>query len=113
VPYSDEFLASVEASLATEFSLEARPMFGGAGLLHRGLLFGVVAGSTLYLRADAENQQRFLEAGCRPFAETESDAGFALFEVPQDVLRDPETLRDWARSAIGAAERARRDRGSQ
>ncbi|MFN3685004.1 MAG: TfoX/Sxy family protein [Fimbriimonadaceae bacterium] len=108
MPYSAAFLASVEASLAVELSLEARPMFGGAGLVHRGLLFGIVVGSSLYLRADAESEERFLRARCRPFADVPRETGLAFYEVPQDVLSDPAALREWARSAIAAAERAHR-----
>lgn len=113
MPYSAEFLASVEASLAVELPLEVRPMFGGAGLVHRGLLFGIVAGSSLYLRADSENEDLFLRAGCRPFADAPPEAGIAFYEVPKEVLGDPALLREWSRSAIGAADRARRARDAQ
>lgn len=113
MPYSTEFLAGVEASLAVELSLEARPMFGGAGLVHRDLLFGIVVGSSLYLRADSESEGPFLQAGCRPFADSPPGTGFAFFEVPKEVLSDPALLREWARSAIAAADRARRSQGAQ
>lgn len=43
--------------------ISARKMFGGYGIYHQGLMFGLVADDTLYLKADAENVGVFSQAG--------------------------------------------------
>ena len=43
--------------------IRARKMFSGYGIYHNGLMFGLVAGDTLYLKADAENANHFEKEG--------------------------------------------------
>ena len=40
-----------------------RRMFGGYGIFHEGLMFALVLGETLYLKADAENFGEFERLG--------------------------------------------------
>ena len=47
--------------------ISARKMFGGYGIYHQGLMFGLVADDTLYLKADAQNVAFFEELGLGPF----------------------------------------------
>ncbi|MCX7800590.1 MAG: TfoX/Sxy family protein [Fimbriimonadales bacterium] len=105
MPYSAEFLAKVQTALAPRMSVEARPLFGGAGLLSEGLLFGMVVGSKLYLRAGPSSLAKFREAGAEPFA-VGDQPGLALFETPEEVVGDAERLGDWAAEALAEARRA-------
>ena len=47
--------------------IRARKMFSGYGLYHNGVMFGLVAGDTLYLKADAENANHFEKEGLGRF----------------------------------------------
>jgi DNA transformation protein and related proteins len=47
--------------------IRARKMFSGYGIYHNGLMFGLVAGDTLYLKADAENANHFEKEGLGRF----------------------------------------------
>ncbi len=87
----------------------ARKMFGGYGLYHDGLMFALVAGDVLYLKADAENAERFRERGLGPF---EYDKGGRLvatsyFQAPDEIMDNREAAAEWARRSFDAALRAR------
>lgn len=105
MPYSADFLAKVETALAPKLNVEARPLFGGAGLLSEGVLFGIVVGSKLYLRAGPASVAKYREAGAEPFAAGDQ-LGFALYETPADVVDDAERLCAWAEAALREARRA-------
>jgi DNA transformation protein len=42
-------------------------MFGGYGIYHQDLMFGLVADNTLYLKTDAESAPYFSAVGSLPF----------------------------------------------
>ena len=44
-----------------------KSMFGGVGLYHNGLFFGILAGDVLYLKADELTRATFERAGSKPF----------------------------------------------
>jgi DNA transformation protein len=47
--------------------IRARKMFSGYGIYYNGLMFDLVAGDTLYLKADAENASHFEKEGLGRF----------------------------------------------
>ncbi|MFZ0495337.1 MAG: TfoX/Sxy family protein [Methylocella sp.] len=47
--------------------IRARKIFSGYGIYHNGLMFGLVAGDTLYLKADGENARHFEKEGLGRF----------------------------------------------
>ena len=47
--------------------IRARRMFGGAGLYHDDIVFGLVANGTCYLRIDDTTRARFAAVGSTPF----------------------------------------------
>lgn len=47
--------------------IRARRMFGGWGIYHDGLMFGLYAAGRLYLKTDAHNVAQFEAAGSEPF----------------------------------------------
>ena len=46
----------------------AKRMFGGYGIFRDGLMFGLVADSSLYLKVDAQNKPDFEALGLAPFS---------------------------------------------
>src|SRR5215213_1224854 len=64
---SDGFRSFVLDQLEELGDVMPRAMFGGVGLYHRGIFFGILARDTLYLKVDATNIADFERAGMGPF----------------------------------------------
>ncbi len=91
--------------------IRARGMFGGVGIYATDLFFALLADDTLYFKVDDATRPAFEERGMGPFRPYgEGGEVMHYFEVPEDVLEDPEALRPWAEAAIAVARRARRGR---
>jgi DNA transformation protein len=105
MPVSQEYLDYILDQLRSFGSVTAKRMFGGAGLYHRGLFFGLAADDAIYLKVDDSNRQEYLDAGSAPFRPFGSYV-MGYFEVPADVLEDPDVLASWARKAFAAASRS-------
>jgi len=85
----------------------ARSMFGGVGLYHRGVFFGLLARDTLYLKVDASNLADYKRAGMtpfRPYAGRQTGT-MRYYSVPLEILESPIDLAAWARKAIAVAAR--------
>jgi DNA transformation protein len=69
---------------------EARRMFGGYGIFHRGPMFGLIATGSLYLQADDQSREPFTAEGsgaCRRWARIAFDA--ALRNPPNRKRHKP------------------------
>ena len=86
----------------------ARRMFGGYGLYHEGLMFGLVAQEALYLKSDAENVHFFAAEGLEKFSYEKQGKRYSIayYQAPDTVYDDPEDAALWARRAYAAALRA-------
>jgi DNA transformation protein len=84
----------------------ARAMFGGVGLYHEGVFFGLIADDALYLKVDDLSRIHYDRAGMpafRPYGERGPTMSYR--ELPAEVLEDREELRVWIERALGAARR--------
>ncbi len=85
-----------------------RAMFGGVGLYHNGVFFGIMAGDVLYLKVDDRTRPEYERAGMGPFTPyPERGGAMQYYAVPLGVLESAVELAKWARRAIHVAERAR------
>ena len=102
---SPEYLEYLKDLLADFGPVTARRMFGGAGLFRDGVMFGLVADDTLYLKADERNRPDFEAAGMPPFTYARGDRDFSMsyYLAPPDVVEDADGLAAWARKAFDAA----------
>lgn len=104
---SADYLAYVIDQFAPFAKLVTRRMFGGVGLYVDGLFFGLISNDTLYLKVDDTNRDDYLSCSCAPFQPRPSnDAGaysMSYFQVPEDVLEDPDVLGSWARKSLAVA----------
>jgi DNA transformation protein len=91
-------------------AVEARRMFGGYGLFHDELMFGLVASDRLYLKADATSAPDFVERGLAQFEYTKQGRATRLsyYLAPDEVFDDPEAAEWWAAHAFDAALRSRK-----
>ena len=89
----------------------ARRMFGGVGLFHGGVMFGLLVRDTLYFRVDAATRERFERAGSEPFSYMRGERRVSLsayYAVPEDLFDQPDELLTWARDAVTVARAASR-----
>lgn len=99
---SQGFKDFIKDQLAGFAPVSIRNMFGGAGVYADGVMFGLLAGDALYLKADATSAPAFEAEGMGPF--TYARAGktpiaMSYFEVPAHLLEEPDELAEWAREA--------------
>lgn len=84
--------------------IRARPMFGGVGLYSGELFFALIADDTVYFKADASTRPEFEARGMEPFRPFGDEGGtMQYYQLPEDILEDPETLRLWAERALTIA----------
>ncbi|MCK9638064.1 MAG: TfoX/Sxy family protein [Methylobacter tundripaludum] len=85
--------------------ITARKMFGGYGIYHNGLMFGLVSGDTLYLKADAENANHFEKNGFGKFEYKKGDKVMKMsyYLAPAEIMEDREQAAIWARRSYEAA----------
>src|SRR5256885_8549648 len=81
--------------------VRARSMFGGVGIYAADLFFALLDDDTLYFKADDVTRPQFEDRGMEPFRPYGEDGEvMQYYEVPADVLEDPEGLKAWAEAAI-------------
>jgi DNA transformation protein and related proteins len=104
---SDGFRAFVLDQFEELGDVTPKAMFGGVGLYHNGLFFGILAGDVLYLKADDRTRPIFERAGSKPFKPYPDRSGtMQYYSVPIGVLESGLELARWARAAVAAATRA-------
>lgn len=90
--------------------VQTRKMFGGYGLYHNGVMFGLVADDTLYLKADAAVAHFFTAKGLGQF---EYGKGTKLIKMsyylaPEEIFDDREEAALWARRSYEVALRTKK-----
>lgn len=83
-------------------------MFGGVGFVKDGMMFALVADSTLYLKADDDNRAEFEARELEPFIyeKTNKHVTMSYYQAPEESLDDSEAMHAWAESGLDAARRA-------
>ncbi|HMG12967.1 MAG TPA: TfoX/Sxy family protein [Gemmatimonadaceae bacterium] len=93
--------------------IRSRPMFGGVGLYSGDLFFALISDDTLYFKADESTRPEFEARGMGPFRPFGDEGGtMQYYQVPEDLLEDPEALRPWAEKALDVARRKKTRRPS-
>ena len=110
---SKEYLEFVVDQFRAWADVDARRMFGGAGLFRDGTMFGLVANDCVYLKVADENRADFEAVGAEPFRPYKDKSRvMSYYEVPADVLESPPALVDWAQTAYHIACRTTRRRSA-
>ncbi len=71
-------------------------MFGGQGLYHGEIFFGIIHDGRLYFKTDGESRKEYVERGMEPFRPSEKQTLTSYYEVPVEILEDDEALTLWA-----------------
>ncbi|MBR1206537.1 MULTISPECIES: TfoX/Sxy family protein [unclassified Bradyrhizobium] len=101
-----EFLTDLFADFGP---VTLRRMFSGYGISADGTNFALALRAGLYFRADEETIPRFEAEGCGPFqyqTRAKTVTVNSYWQLPARLFDDAEELAVWARSALGAAQRA-------
>lgn len=102
---TDEFITHVVDTMRELGAVEAKRMFGGWGLYHRGVFFALVIRGTLYLKTDARNRADFDARKLEAF--TFEKGGETIVTgyraAPEEAFESPRDMARWAKSAYDAA----------
>ena len=111
---SAEYKAFVREVFEPLGAVDIKHMFGGAGVYYRDVMFALISNETLYLKVDALNQEMFKAVGAERFhfkPQSGKNAGKAIamsfWELPEELLDDPDALLDWLHASVDAAYRAK------
>jgi DNA transformation protein len=89
-------------------TVRVRRMFGGAGIYADGVMFALVSGGLIYLKADGASIPEFERERCAPFAygtKTGRRAIMSYWRLPDRLYDEPEELARWAQRALAIARR--------
>ncbi|GJL62764.1 MAG: hypothetical protein NPIRA04_14180 [Nitrospirales bacterium] len=105
----NEFVEYLKEVFVHFGAIEAKKMFGGYGIYHKGTMFGLVAQETLYLKVSGDLIKSFEARGLGPF---EYDKGnkvikMSYYLAPDEILDDPDEAAIWAKRSYEAAIQAK------
>lgn len=103
----DTYLHELFAELGP---ISIRRMFGGAGVFHDGLMIGLVADETLYLKVDATSITQFEAEDLAPFKYEKNGRviNMSYYQAPPEAMDDAAEMLPWATLAYEAAIRSSR-----
>lgn len=103
-----QFAAFVVDLMQVVGPVYSKRMFGGHGIFLDGLMFGLIADNTLYLKVDDETRSTYEEHGLQAFTYQKqgTSASLSYYEAPEDSLEDLDVMRNWAAPAFEVALRA-------
>jgi DNA transformation protein and related proteins len=104
----DENIAWYVELLAPIGRINARRMFGGAGLYADGMIVGLEVDGALYLKTDDQTRQAFADAGGHPFVYDGKGQPITMsyWTPPDEAMDSPDAMRPWAQRALDAALRS-------
>ena len=102
---TDAYLQYVLEQLAGLGPVTPRRMFGGVGLYHEERFFGLIAGDTLYFKANDSNRGDYEARGMSRFRPYPDKPYWSMtyYEVPADTLEDADECMAWARKSVAIA----------
>lgn len=105
-----EFVDNLQEVFVLFGPVQARRMFGGYGIFHDGLMFGLVADEVLYLKADGNSSAEFEKRGLGQFEYEKKSKKIKMsyYMAPEEIFDDPEEAKVWASLAFDAALRSRK-----
>jgi len=98
----ESFKEFVMDQLCTLEEAEARPMFGGFGIYHGDIFFGIIFKGRLYFKTDSRTKSVYLKKGMKPFRPNSKQTLKSYYEVPVEIIEDQDELVSWAKKAVHA-----------
>jgi len=104
---SEAFQVQAVSKLAPLGGVTSRKMFGGFGIFHDGAMFGIVSGTSLFLKVDDTNIAEYQDAGSK------QHAPMPYYAVPETIYARKASLHRWALKAIGVAHAGAAKKGAR
>ena len=98
------FKTFVEDQLSSLRGVSCRAMFGGYGIYQGRTFFGILFRGQLYFKTSEATRGRYTAAGMKPFRPSAKQTLKNYYEVPAEVVEDPDELAVWAKEAIRIAD---------
>lgn len=111
---STEFETYVLESLKLVSSVKKGRFFGGVGFSCNSIQFAMMMENRLYFVVDEDTRKKYELAGMSSFSYMTKKRRIQVrryFEVPEEVLDDPEQLGHWAKEAIFVAGKTKKSKG--
>ena len=108
MPQKSEFVEYLVEMLQPLGTIRVKSMFGGWGFYADERFFAIVADDGFYVKVDDVSRREFEALDLKPFRYEVRDTKATLdyYEPPAAAMDDRETLCEWGRKGIAAAERA-------
>lgn len=106
MPVSANFLDYALDQLRELGAVRTRRMFGGIGIYSGEVFFALIDDDVLYFKVDDSNRNAYTARGSEPFRPVADDpnaVSLSYYQVPEDVLEDPDELKAWAHKSIAIA----------
>lgn len=103
---STQFIDYVLELLESVAPVRTGRFFGGVGISRGDVQFAMIMGGSLYLVVDDNTRPKYENAGMTPFSYTTKKGRIQVrryFELPEEILTDPDELRMWVRESIAVA----------
>ena len=99
---TDSFASFVLEQLGADNGgpITARRMFGSLGLYQHDVFFGIISKGHLYLKTSEATRAAYEAHGMGPFQPRAGQTLKNYYEVPVDILEDPDTLAEWVAEAV-------------
>jgi DNA transformation protein len=86
--------------------VRGKSMFGGVGVYSGEHFFALIDNDALFFKVDDTNRPDFTAARMKPWSPFESGkAATGYYELPADLLEDPDAMKPWVEKAIAVAAR--------
>jgi len=105
MPYTKAYREEVEEKLSAAKMIRSRPMFGGVGIYGDELMFAIIDDDKLFFKVNDTNRQDYIDKGMDRWAIADT-----YYEVPADILDNPEVLSVWIEKSIKVAESKKKKR---
>lgn len=104
-----EFLHDVFSTFGV---ISSRKMFGGYGVYHNGVMFGLIADDILYLKADKKFAEEFIQRELPQFQYPKGNkvVKMSYFQAPEEIYDNTEEAELWARKAYECAVKAKKEK---
>ena len=105
----NEFVEYLHELLHDFGPIQAKKMFGGYGIYHQGLMFGLVADDTLYLKSYDESMPQFeaMQLPAFRYQRQGKEITMSFHQAPADMLEQADEATHWAGLAYAAALRSK------
>jgi len=95
----DSFVEFILDQLKGLESISCRRMFGGYGLYAGNSFFGIIHDGRLYFKTNDLTRSEYIDKGMEPFRPSDKMTLKNYYEVPSEIMEDPDELLEWANEA--------------